>query len=60
VGQPILRYDVPAVEAAGRNPVVPVIILDRKADSVALRELAAGADVKSLELLLTVAAKAKA
>jgi hypothetical protein len=37
-----------------------VIILDRKADSVALRELAAGADVKSLELLLTVAAKAKA
>jgi PTS system N-acetylglucosamine-specific IIC component len=60
VGQPILRYDVPAVEAAGRNPVVPVIILDRKADSVALRELAAGADVKSLELLLTVAPKAKA
>lgn len=57
IGQPILRYDVPAIEAAGRNPVVPVIILDRKADTVALRELTAGADVKSLELLLTVAAK---
>lgn len=57
IGQPILRYDVPAVEAAGRNPVVPVIVLDRKADTVALRDLAAGADVKSLELLLTVAAK---
>ena len=56
IGQPILRYDVPAIEAAGRNPVVPVIILDRKADSVVLRDLAAGADVKSLELLLTVAA----
>ena len=55
IGQPILRYDVPAVEAAGRNPVVPVIVLDRKADTVGLRDLAAGADVKSLELLLTVA-----
>ena len=59
VGQPILRYDVPAVEAAGRNPVVPVVILDRKADTVALRDLAAGADVKSLELLLTVASNSK-
>ena len=48
IGQPILRYDVAAVEAAGRNPVVPVIVLDRKADTVALRELAAGADVTSL------------
>ncbi len=57
IGQPILRYDVPAVEAAGRNPVVPVIILDRKADTVVLRDLAAGGDVKPLELLLTVAAK---
>lgn len=57
IGQPILRYDVPAVEAAGRNPVVPVIVLDRKADTVALRDLAVGVDVKSLELLLTVAPK---
>ncbi|WP_372461800.1 glucose PTS transporter subunit IIA [Nocardioides furvisabuli] len=60
VGQSILRYDVPAVEAAGRNPVVPVIVLDRKADTVALRDLAAGADVKGLELLLTVAASPEA
>ena len=59
IGQPILRYDVPAIEAAGRNPVVPVIILDRKADSVVLRDLAAGAEVKSLELLLTVAAPSR-
>lgn len=59
VGQPILRYDVPAIEAAGRDPVVPVIIVDRKADTVVLRDLAAGADVRSLELLLTVAATPK-
>lgn len=57
IGQQVLRYDVPAIVAAGRNPVVPVIILDRKADTIALRDLAAGADVKGLELLLTVAAK---
>ncbi len=56
IGQPILRYDVSAVEAAGRNPVVPVIVLDRKADAVTLRDLAAGSDVTHLELLLTVAA----
>ena len=59
IGQPILRYDVPAIEAAGRNPVVPVIVLDRKADTVELRDLAAGADVRSLELLLTVAVNPK-
>ncbi len=59
IGQPILRYDVPAIEAAGRNPVVPVIVLDRKADTVQLRDLAAGADVRTLELLLTVAANPK-
>lgn len=56
IGQPILRYDVPAIEAAGRNPVVPVIVLDRKADTVELRNLGAGADVRTLELLLTVGA----
>ncbi|MGA8046526.1 MAG: glucose PTS transporter subunit IIA [Dermatophilaceae bacterium] len=56
IGQRILGYDVTAVEAAGRNPVVPVVVLDRKAADVALRELEAGADVRSLELLLTVSA----
>ena len=56
VGQRIVGYDVAAVEAAGRNPVVPVVVLDRKATDVALRELDAGADVRSLELLLTVSA----
>ena len=56
LGQPILRYDVAAVEAAGRNPVVPVIVLERKAHDVTLRGLEAGDQVRDLELLLTASA----
>jgi N-acetylglucosamine PTS system EIICBA or EIICB component len=56
LGQPVLRYDVAAVEAAGRNPVVPVIVLERKAHDVTLRGLAAGDHVTDLELLLTASA----
>lgn len=56
VGQKVISYDVPAIEAAGRNPVVPVVILDRKAADVTLRDLEAGAPVRDLELLLTVSA----
>ena len=29
VGQPMITYDVPAVEAAGRNPIVPVVVMDK-------------------------------
>lgn len=36
-GQPLVRWDPAAVEAAGRSPVCPVIALDAPAD--ALREL---------------------
>ena len=56
LGQPILRYDVTAVEAAGRNPVEPVIVLERKAHDVTLRGLEAGDHVTDLELLLTASA----
>lgn len=59
VGQPIVSYDVPAIEAAGRNPVVPVVILDRKAADVTLRDLESGAQIRDLELLLTVSAARK-
>lgn len=34
--------------------MVPVVVLDRKAVDVAVRELDAGTDVRELELLLTV------
>ena len=29
-GQTIITYDVPAVEAAGRNPVIPVVVMGKK------------------------------
>jgi PTS system N-acetylglucosamine-specific IIC component len=31
VGQPMVTFDVPAVEAAGRNPIIPVVVMDKKA-----------------------------
>ena len=27
-----MTYDVPAIEATGRNPIVPVILLEQQAD----------------------------
>lgn len=34
VGQHVITYDVPAVVAAGRNPIVPVVVMDTKSDAV--------------------------
>jgi PTS system N-acetylglucosamine-specific IIC component len=34
VGDPVIGYDVPAVEATGRNPVVPVVVMDSKPGQV--------------------------
>jgi N-acetylglucosamine PTS system EIICBA or EIICB component len=58
VGQPVIRYDVESVVAAGLSPVVPVIVLDRKAGDLELAGLGSGADVGALDRLLTVAAPA--
>ena len=33
-GQKVITYDVPAVEALGRNPIIPVIMMETKADAV--------------------------
>jgi sugar PTS system EIIA component len=33
-GDPIVRWDPAAVEAGGRSPVVPVVVMDTAADSV--------------------------
>lgn len=52
-GQRIVTYDVPAVEAAGRNPIIPVVVLDAKGS--ALDDLAApGTDVSTEAILFTV------
>jgi sugar PTS system EIIA component len=34
-GDVVVTYDVPAIEATGRNPIVPVILLEQQADRVA-------------------------
>ena len=33
-GQTITTYDVPAIVAAGKNPIVPVVVMDTPADAV--------------------------
>ncbi|GAB95533.1 PTS system N-acetylglucosamine-specific IIC component [Kineosphaera limosa] len=44
-GQIMTTYDVPAVVASGRSPIVPVIVMDKKADVQALaREQVAALD----------------
>jgi PTS system N-acetylglucosamine-specific IIC component len=55
VGQPVITFDVPAVEATGRNPVIPVVVMDKKAaiDLVAT----AGEQVAAFDELFTVQAR---
>jgi PTS system glucose-specific IIA component len=54
-GQPVTTYDVPAVEAAGRNPIVPVIALDKQAaDLVLSGAVESGADLTATDTLFTV------
>ena len=52
-GQVIITFDVPAVEALGLNPIVPVVIMDlRDADNIALAEtVSTGTDVRLGETL---------
>ena len=55
VGQPVTIYDVPAIEAAGRNPIVPVIALDKQAaDLVLSGAVGSGADLTPTDTLFTV------
>ena len=54
-GDVIVTYDVPAIEAGGRNPVVPVIILERQADGISLADaVAGGLELASGDAFLTV------
>ncbi len=50
-GQAIVSYDVPAVAAAGRSTVVPVVLMDRSADDVVGE---AGRTVTLLDELFTI------
>jgi PTS system glucose-specific IIA component len=54
-GQPVITYDVPAVVAAGRNPIVPVIIMDKKPGDITLDDvITAGGQLTLSQELLTV------
>lgn len=54
-GDVICTYDVPAIEASGRNPIVPVIILERQADGISLADaVTGGAELVAGDAFLTV------
>lgn len=54
-GQLMVTYDVPAVEAAGRNPIVPVVALEKQADDVSLDgAVASGAELTGRDTIFTV------
>lgn len=54
-GDVVVTYDVPAIEAAGRNPIVPVVILEKAADDLTLAaEVAAGGTLSTADTLLVV------
>ncbi|TFC18372.1 PTS glucose transporter subunit IIA [Cryobacterium algoritolerans] len=54
-GDVIISYDVVAVEATGRNPIVPVIILERIAEDITLADaVAAGAQLAAGDDFITV------
>ena len=54
-GQLMVTYDVPAVEAAGRNPIVPVVALEKPAEQVSLGgAVASGAELSVSDAIFTV------
>ncbi len=52
-GTPIIAYDVPAVRAAGRATVAPVVVLERSSDDVTVLA-ALDADIRPGSPLLSV------
>jgi PTS system glucose-specific IIA component len=54
-GQVVVTYDVPSIEASGRNPVVPVVIMDERepANIVQSDAVTAGAEIACAADLFT-------
>jgi PTS system glucose-specific IIA component len=54
-GQPVITYDVPAIVAAGLNPVVPVVVMDeREASNITVGDaVSSGAEISPGALLFT-------
>ena len=56
-GDVIVSFDVPAIVASGRDPIVPVIILERQAENITLADaVAAGLELAAGDTFLTVRA----
>ena len=54
-GQRMVTYDVPAAATAGRNPIVPVVALEKPAEAVVLDGVfAAGGTLSALDTMFTV------
>lgn len=54
-GQPIMTYDVPSVVATGRNPIVPVVVMEKQAQDIQLDDVtAAGGQLATAQPLLAV------
>ncbi|OCB52377.1 PTS glucose transporter subunit IIA [Mycobacterium vulneris] len=54
-GQVVITYDVPAIEAKGLNPIVPVVVMDERepANVTVAAPVASGADINSGAELFT-------
>lgn len=54
-GQLIVTYDVPSIEAAGLNPIVPVVVMDERepANVIAAYAVTNGAQIATRETLFT-------
>jgi PTS system glucose-specific IIA component len=54
-GDVIVTYDVPAIVASGRDPIVPVIVLERQGEDITLADaVAAGLELAVGDAFLTV------
>lgn len=54
-GQRVITYDVPAVVAAGRNPIVPVVVMDKKSEDIDLADvISAGGQLAAEQEMFTV------
>ncbi|MFV0452293.1 MAG: PTS glucose transporter subunit IIA [Propioniciclava sp.] len=55
-GTPLVTYDVPAIEAAGHSPIVPVVFLEQHPESINLvSSVTPGADVLGGDAFLSLA-----
>lgn len=54
-GDVVVTYDVPAIAATGRNPIVPVILLEQQVEHVSFADdVAHDGDLRAAQAFLTV------